>query len=186
MLNEPIATESEQPLTRDNDTTTHRSKRPGVEVLRTLIAASGGLEIDNQSTGGGFERVLTTSDVPAAISATFSSTPIAVNGNVDAALSVNHGFTGDPDLVQLVLECTTGELGYSIGDQTVVNACVTGLDDTAGATRGTNLVAWDTTNIFFTLNSTDGGVIINDRLNPGLAAAITLTSWDVLVKAIQF
>lgn len=158
----------------------------GLEVARTLIAASGGLEIDNQSTGGGFERVLTTSDVPAAISATFSSTPIAVNGNVDAALSIAHGFTGDPDLVQLVLECTTGELGYSIGDQTVMNPQVTGLDDTAGATRGTNLVAWDTTNIFFTLNSTDGGVIINDRLNPGLAAAITLTSWDVLVKAIQF
>lgn len=35
----------------------------GVEVLRTLPAASGGAEANNTSTGGGFERVLTTSDL---------------------------------------------------------------------------------------------------------------------------
>lgn len=35
------------------------------ERARTLAAASGGLEVDNQDTGGGFERVLTTSDITA-------------------------------------------------------------------------------------------------------------------------
>jgi hypothetical protein len=35
----------------------------GTEVLRTLAVASGGLEIDNQATGAGFERVLTTADL---------------------------------------------------------------------------------------------------------------------------
>ena len=34
-----------------------------VPVLRTVLPASGGLEVDNQSTGVGFERVLTTSDI---------------------------------------------------------------------------------------------------------------------------
>ena len=34
----------------------------GVQVTRTVTPASGGLEVDNQSTGAGFERVLTTSD----------------------------------------------------------------------------------------------------------------------------
>ena len=34
-----------------------------VEAARTVVAASGGLEADNQSTGAGFERVLTTSDL---------------------------------------------------------------------------------------------------------------------------
>jgi len=34
----------------------------GVEVARTLPTASGGFEVDNQSTGAGFERVLTTAD----------------------------------------------------------------------------------------------------------------------------
>ena len=33
------------------------------EAARTVVAASGGLEVDNQDTGGGFERVLTTSDL---------------------------------------------------------------------------------------------------------------------------
>ncbi len=34
-----------------------------VEVARTLPVASGGFEIDNQATGAGFERVLTTADL---------------------------------------------------------------------------------------------------------------------------
>lgn len=35
----------------------------GVAVARVLPAASGGMEVDNQDTGGGFERVLTTADL---------------------------------------------------------------------------------------------------------------------------
>jgi hypothetical protein len=34
-----------------------------VETARTVVAASGGLEVDNQDTGAGFERVLTTADL---------------------------------------------------------------------------------------------------------------------------
>jgi hypothetical protein len=37
----------------------------GVSVARTETAANGGLEVNNASTGGGFERVLTTSDLGA-------------------------------------------------------------------------------------------------------------------------
>jgi len=36
----------------------------GVEVFRTLPAASGGAEANNTATGAGFERVLTSSDIP--------------------------------------------------------------------------------------------------------------------------
>lgn len=35
----------------------------GTQVVRTLAAASGGLEVNNLATGGGFERVLTTADI---------------------------------------------------------------------------------------------------------------------------
>ena len=38
----------------------------GTEVVRTLPAASGGFEVNNTSTGAGFERVLTTSDLSGA------------------------------------------------------------------------------------------------------------------------
>lgn len=38
-------------------------RNANVEVMRTLTAAAGGLEVNNQSTGAGFERVLTTSDL---------------------------------------------------------------------------------------------------------------------------
>lgn len=40
----------------------------GSEVARTLPAASGGFEANNTLTGGGFERVLTTSDIPGGVS----------------------------------------------------------------------------------------------------------------------
>ena len=38
----------------------------GVTLAKTVAAASGGLQANNASTGGGLERVLTTSDLPAA------------------------------------------------------------------------------------------------------------------------
>jgi hypothetical protein len=49
------------------------------------------------------------------------------------------------------------------------------------------MVQYDGTNINVTLNSTDGGVLISDRGGtPGILIAITLTSWSIRVKAIQF
>ncbi len=159
----------------------------GLEVARTLVAGSGGLEIDNQSTGGGFERVLTTSDVPAAINATFISGLTAVSGNVDSVVAFPHSLTGVPDIVQVFLECTTGELGYSIGDLVLINPVANGLDEASGPIRGSNMVQYDGTNVNVTLNSTDGGVLISNRGGaPGILVAITLTSWSIRVKAIQF
>jgi hypothetical protein len=159
----------------------------GLEVLRTLIAASGGLEIDNQSTGGGFERVLTTSDVPAAISGTFISGLTAVSGNVNAEITEPHSLGGLPDIVQLVLECTTGELGYSVGDQVVMNPTAAGLDEASGIHQAYNQVAYDGTNIFYVIvDEATLGLSIPDRLNPGQPAFATLTSWSMLVKAIKF
>ena len=48
----------------DNDTALFDN---GVEVARTLPTASGGFEVNNTSTGAGFERVLTISDLGAGI-----------------------------------------------------------------------------------------------------------------------
>ena len=171
-------------LTRNGDVGLHFN---GAEVLRTLTAAAGGAEANNTLTGGGFERVLTTSDVPAAISATFTSGLTAVSGNVDSVVAFPHSLTGVPDIVQVFLECTTGELGYSIGDLVLINPVANGLDEASGPTRGSNMVQYDATNVNVTLNSTDGGVLISNRGGaPGILAAITLTSWSIRVKAIQF
>jgi hypothetical protein len=51
-------------------------------VARTITPAAGGLQVDNQSTGAGFERVLTTADLAAAGVASFEGRVGAVVANV--------------------------------------------------------------------------------------------------------
>jgi len=48
----------------------------GTQVARTVVAASGGLEFNNLSTGAGFERVLTTSDLGGGITVEDEGTPL--------------------------------------------------------------------------------------------------------------
>jgi hypothetical protein len=63
-------------------------QKAGADVLRTVSAATGGVEVNNTSTGGGFERVLTTSDLGG------GGTP----GGADGQLQYNNAgaFGGDP------------------------------------------------------------------------------------------
>jgi len=159
-----------------------------LSTFRTTTAAAGGAEANNTLTGGGFERVLTTSDVPAAISGTFTSGLTAVNGNVNTVITEPHSLGGLPDIVQLYLENTTGELGYSIGDQVLLNPVQAGSDEASGPAQATNMVAYDATNIYLTVNQEAGtnALQVNNRGVPGTAANITLTSWSLLVKAIKF
>ena len=46
------------------------------QVFRTVVVGSGGVEIDNQATGAGFERVLTTGDLAAGGGAGISGVPV--------------------------------------------------------------------------------------------------------------
>ena len=64
----------------------------GVSVMRTVAAASGGLEANNLSTGAGFERVLTTADL--GVASVTGGTNINISGtaadpvvNLDAAIT---------------------------------------------------------------------------------------------------
>jgi len=63
----------------------------GVEVLRTVATADGGLEIDNQDTGVGFERVLTTADLVAAFGVKggkfFNTIAQGINDNTETAVN---------------------------------------------------------------------------------------------------
>ncbi len=98
----------------------------GTTVARTVPAASGGLEVNNLSTGGGFERALTTSDslahnaefVTMSLSANLPSERVLVGGNgitlvdggaggnatlnLDDPLSVANGLFTNPAVIDLV------------------------------------------------------------------------------------
>lgn len=158
----------------------------GTVVARTLASTAGGLEANNALTGGGFERVLTTADISATF-ATFISSLTALSGNVDTVITQLHSLGGIPDIIQLVLECTTGEHGYSIGDQIIMNPGESEVDEGASVAQSWNLLAADADEIFSVIGSEVGfGVSIPDRSTPGQFAQATVGSWSFLVKAIRF
>ena len=158
----------------------------GTVVARTLASSAGGLEANNTLTGGGFERVLTTSDVSATFG-TFISALTALSGNVDTLITQAHSLGGIPDILMLVLENTTGEHGYSIGDQVIMNPTEQEFDEGASVAQNYNLLAADATNIFSVMGSEVAfGVSIPDKSTPGQPATATVGSWSFLVKAIRF
>lgn len=90
----------------------------GVSVARTLVAASGGLEANNTSTGAGFERVLTTSDLGGGGSPFTTPLDIATVGNVAI------GGLQDALLRYQRLDATPlAHMGFNGGDQDFEIAC---------------------------------------------------------------
>lgn len=158
-----------------------------IATLRTTTAAAGGAEANNTLTGAGFERVLTTGDIVSATFGTFISALTALSGNVDTVITQAHLLGGIPDIVQLILECTTGEHGYSIGDQIIMNSGQSEIDEGASVAQSWNLLSANATNIFSVIGSEVAfGVSIPDRSTPGQPAQATVGSWSFLVKAIRF
>lgn len=94
----------------------------GVEVARTLPAASGGFEVNNTLTGAGFERVLTTSDAGG------GGAPGGVNHDIQfnnaGAFGGDTGFTYDDgnDLVTLSNGANFAELVATGGGQVRVQS----------------------------------------------------------------
>jgi hypothetical protein len=161
----------------------------GLDAARTTPPSAGGLVANNTDTGGGFERVLTTSDL-ASLLTTFTSPLTVLTGNSNSVITEPHSLGGLPDIVQLIMECTSGEHGYSIGDQVVMNTTQNELDEGAGVNQCYNMVAYDGTNIYFTIGFEAGGgslgTQVPDRSSPGIPALATPASWSFLVKAIKF
>jgi len=67
----------------------------GTTVARTVPAASGGFEINNLSTGGGFERVLTTADLGGGVASVTGGVNINLTGTaVDPIVNLDAAITG--------------------------------------------------------------------------------------------
>jgi hypothetical protein len=67
----------------------------GTTVFRTVPPASGGIEINNLSTGAGFERVLTTSDLGGGVASVTGGININLTGTgVDPVVNLDAAITG--------------------------------------------------------------------------------------------
>jgi hypothetical protein len=118
-----------------------------------------------ESAGGGF----------------FSSSFTSANQTITAAgsLTLAHGLGTVPSFVQSRIKNTTAELGYSIGDELIVNPHNT--DANGGAARGSSNVPDATNlNIRYGSNSNTFNIL---RKDTGASANITNSSWVAIFKA---
>ncbi len=96
------------------------------------------------------------------------------------ALTLAHGLSGAPVLLQGFLKCTTAELGYSIGDVTPVGL-FTGAVNAGDSARGVVVVP-DATNINIRFCS-DPTTFFVGNYSTGAVTAITNANWSFFVRA---
>lgn len=96
------------------------------------------------------------------------------------ALTLAHGLGVKPKIIAAYIKCTTGEAGYSIGDELELPLGVHG----DGLSVGISVIA-DATNITIRMGNNAGASfgIINKTTGAGASLTITNTSWQLYIKA---
>lgn len=94
-------------------------------------------------------------------------------------LTLAHSLGAKPTLVQAVLQCTTAQGGYSIGDEVYINPHST---LQAGSSRGISVVP-DATNLNVKYGSDATGVFTIIRKDTGNLIDITNGSWRLVLRA---
>ena len=83
-----------------------------------------------------------------------------------------HGLSSTPSMIETYLECTTSELGYSVGDRVFMQ-----FKDSGAGSFGF-IVEYDSTNVRILQASTAPQVL--NRATPTEAISITLANWKIV------
>ncbi|UVK37631.1 hypothetical protein LHFGNBLO_004696 [Mesorhizobium sp. AR10] len=94
------------------------------------------------------------------------------------ALTLAHGLGAKPKLCLAVLQCTTAEIGYSIGDEVFISPSHHG---EGGLSRGLSIVP-DATNINIRYASANPTFIVI-RKDTGVTAVATNANWRLVIRA---
>lgn len=96
------------------------------------------------------------------------------------ALTLAHGLGAEPKIIQMVLECTSAELGFSVGDKYFINNADS--SNNAGTNGQGTATTADATNIYvrFGNNSTSFG---GPRKDTGAPSSFTNANWELIVRA---
>jgi len=142
-------------------------------------SASGAVELSTDAefqTGTDTNRAVTPSNIRNSLS--FSDFYESPQQTITAAggLTLTHGLPTSPKLCIAVLQCTTANAGYSVGDEVPYGP----FNDYDGTnSRGVGLFP-DATNIGVRYASTTLSVV---HKSTGLVSNITLSSWRLVVRA---
>ena len=97
------------------------------------------------------------------------------------ALTIPHGLSASPSLIQLRLICKTTDLGYSVNDEIIMSM---GSTD-GGFSVGISVVP-DSTNLnvrYGSYVSAATGVFFVNNKTTGNTATITMANWKLIVRA---
>jgi len=112
-------------------------------------------------------------EIPFAKSFTSSEQTITSAGS----LTIPHGLSASPLLIQARLICKTAEIGYSIGDEVVLSMYGSDAVNSFGAS-----VVIDTINIDIRYGS-HANVFLLINKTTGAVSSITLANWKLIVRA---
>ena len=92
-------------------------------------------------------------------------------------ITLAHGLSYEPKVINFVIQCTTADGGYSIGDRVLV----TPVANSSNSTSGSHGIYFDATNIYIRISSSVSFGIGNK--STGASHYISLSSWDLYVNA---
>lgn len=101
-------------------------------------------------------------------------------------LTLAHGLSGAPFIVQAFLKCETAELGYSVGDIVPVDIQGQFVSGGVSGTRPGVSIVPDATNITVRFNNASGGVFGLVRKDTGVASTTNNGNWSFFVRAVRF
>jgi hypothetical protein len=159
---------------------TGASNNPAWAQVNLTNGVTGVLPIANFTTGTptGSKFVRDDGVLTTIVGGAFTETPyVSAEQTITLAgtLTLAHGFAGKPSLYQFIAICKTGDLNFSVADETPYPS----QPEAAGASYGLSVTA-DSTNIY--IRYADGTPQLNNKTS-GSTTAITTGSWRLIVKA---
>jgi hypothetical protein len=147
-------------------------------ILFDLIVKSGTVTAD---------RVQTLQDKSGTIALTSDLSTVFLSSGQTitsaGSLTIAHGLTVEPDIIQVYLQCTTAERGYSIGDKVQINSMSGNANSATADNKGIAFV-FDATNLVIRFGADTNVFRILDK-STGMAENLINGNWQLYVKAIK-
>lgn len=146
------------------------------------VVADAGKYLRRNPTTGVVESVTLT--IPTNTQPTVYTSSLVAVGAPNVTVSFTHGLTAIPDIVEAYLVCRVADIGYAPGARIKVSSVTSANGFSSDDQAVAFTVAVDATNVKVT--EYNGWTLYAANGTTGGRDNLTITSWDLLVKAVKF